>query len=354
MSTRISLKKQFRDKPVIYKKCRMYYDSINWGNVITKGQGMDYIIFDLEWNQATGNHEKENRQIPFEIIEIGAVKLNSNREMVGEFSELIKPQIYKEIHYITSKLIHIQMEELEKGKPFLEVMKRFLEWCGNDCVFCTWGPLDLMELQRNMDFYHMEPLSDKPIKFYDIQKLFSLAYEDGKLRRSLEYAIDMMLIKKDIPFHRAFSDAYYTAKIFDKIEDPAVLEKFSFDTYRIPPKKEDEIYINFDHYNKYISRGFADKTKLLNDKEVMSSRCYCCNRALKKKIRWFTPNGKHYYSVVYCFRHGYTKCKLRIRKSDTGEVYAVKTGKSISHSEMKNLCDQLQKLKEAKKQRQKK
>ena len=109
---------------------------------------MDYIIFDLEWNQSShpGEVDENGNTLPFEIVEIGAVKLNENRDMIGEFSELIKPQIYHEMHYITSKLIHLQMEQLEKGKPFTDVMEQFLEWCGEDCIFCTWGPLDLLEL----------------------------------------------------------------------------------------------------------------------------------------------------------------------------------------------------------------
>ena len=206
---------------------------------------MNYIIFDLEWNQGVNRGEKRDKKMPLEIVEIGAVKLNEDREMISEFSELIKPQIYHEMHNITRKIIHIQMEELEKGKPFEEVMPAFLEWCGEDSLFCTWGGLDLLELQRNMTYYGMKPLSDRPIKFYDIQKLFSLAYEDGKSRRTLEYAIDLLDIKKDIPFHRAFSDAYYTAKVFDKIEDPDVLERFSFDIYTPPDSRDKEIEIVF-------------------------------------------------------------------------------------------------------------
>ena len=34
---------------------------------------MDYIVFDLEWNQSSDGQEKEIKEIPFEIIEIGAV-----------------------------------------------------------------------------------------------------------------------------------------------------------------------------------------------------------------------------------------------------------------------------------------
>lgn len=308
---------------------------------------MDYIIFDLEWNQSShpGEVDENGNTLPFEIVEIGAVKLNENRDMIGEFSELIKPQIYHEMHYITSKLIHLQMEQLEKGKPFTEVMEQFLEWCGEDCIFCTWGPLDLLELQRNMRYYGMEPLSDKPIRYYDIQKLFSIAYEDKKSRRSLEYAIDMLGIHKDIPFHRAFSDAYYTAKVFDMIEDPVVLEKVSFDTFMLPDSKANEVSIHFIDYDKYISRVFTDKSKLLNDKDIIDVKCFRCRRSLKKKIKWFSPNGKHYYTVAYCLRHGYTKSKLRVRKAEGGGVYVVKTSKSISTEDAKQIKEKAKILK---------
>ena len=41
---------------------------------------MNYIVFDLEWNQSPNGKERENPRLPFEIIEIGAVKLNSRLE----------------------------------------------------------------------------------------------------------------------------------------------------------------------------------------------------------------------------------------------------------------------------------
>ena len=147
---------------------------------------MNYIVFDLEWNQSNTGREPEIRELPFEIIEIGAIKLNNEMKFVGEFSQLVKPEVYQEMHYITRKLIHMQMEELQCGKPFPLVIDEFLEWCGKDSIFCTWGPLDLVELQRNMSFYNMQPLSNKPFQCLDVQKLFSLAYEDGKKRRNLE------------------------------------------------------------------------------------------------------------------------------------------------------------------------
>ena len=309
---------------------------------------MNYVILDLEWNQSSTGREEISKSLPFEIIEIGAIQLNSDRKMVDEFSELVKPQVYHEMHRVTRKLIHLQMEQLEQGRPFPEVMEQFREWCGDDYIFCTWGPLDLTELQRNIRYYHLEPLSDGPIRFLDVQKLFSIAYEDKKSRRTLEYAIDYLSIEKDIPFHRAFSDAYYTAKVL-ALMDENVLANYSFDVFHLPKNKESEIYVTFDTYAKYISRGFADKTKALEDRTVTGTKCYLCHKALRKKIRWFSPNGKHYYCVSSCDAHGYMKSKIRIRKTDDGTVYVVRTEKFITETELAGIRDKQDKARQQRK-----
>lgn len=309
---------------------------------------MNYVIMDLEWNQSSTGEEEVSKILPFEIIEIGAIKLNNERRMISEFSELVKPEVYHEMHRITRKLIHLQMEQLEQGRSFMEVMEQFREWCGEDYIFCTWGPLDLAELQRNIRYYGMEPLADGPIKFLDVQKLFSIAYEDRKSRRSLEYAIDYLNIEKDIPFHRAFSDAYYTAKVL-ALMDEKVLENYSFDVFHLPKNKEAEIHVVFDTYAKYISRAFPDKAQALEDKTVTETKCYLCHRPLRRKIRWFSPNGKHYYCVSYCDRHGYMKSKIRIRKAENGDVYVMKTQKFITEADIDNIRDKQTKARQQRK-----
>lgn len=315
---------------------------------------MNYIVLDLEWNQSNTGEEKEVAVMPFEIIEIGAIKLNDTGVMVSEFNELVRPQVYREMHHITGKLIHIQMQELERGKPFPEVMQEFLDWCGEEeYIFCTWGGMDLTELQRNIKFYNMTPLSQGPLQFLDVQKLFGIAYENRKNRRALEYAIDFLQIEKDIPFHRAFSDAYYTVKIFERIlqKDSTILKNVSFDVYCPPKTREEEVKHQFDTYQKYISREFADKAEAFADREVMSSKCYLCHRNLRKKIKWFSVNGRHYYCVAYCERHGYLKGKIRVRKSDEGKTYIVKTTKFISSEEVDAIAKRRDRAKELRKKK---
>ena len=187
-----------------------------------------------------------------------------------------------------------------------------------------------------MHFYGMEPLSGEPIRFLDVQKLFSIACDEKEQRRNLEHAIDFLKIEKDVPFHRAYSDAYYTARILRELPQE-VFVNYSIDTYVLPQTRQDEIHVMFHDYMKYVSREFADKQKALEDREVISTKCYLCHRNLRKKIRWFSPNGKHYYSVSLCPVHGYMKSKIRIRKSERGMVYVVKTSKFISEQDCQKM-----------------
>lgn len=312
---------------------------------------MEYIVLDLEWNQASDSNDDRSKMLNFEIVEIGAVKLNNRMEIIDTFHEMIRPQVYDEMHKITERLIQIHMSELVNCRLFNEVMKDFLEWCSDEYMFGTWGPLDLTELQRNMVFFGMEPLGTGPFKFYDVQKLFSIAYEDGKSRRSLEYAVDFLKLTKDIPFHRAISDAYYTARVLQMIKDPVALQRVSFDTFILPENHRREVHVVFDNYAKYISRAFEDKEALLADREVISTRCYLCHRNLRRKIRWFSPNGKHYYSVSYCDKHGYMKGKIRIRKAENNMVFAVKTTKFISEKEVAGIQMKKERAREIRKER---
>ena len=51
----------------------------------------NFIVFDLEWNQNPGGKEASVERLPFEIFEIGAVKLNEEREKVADHPSLRVP-----------------------------------------------------------------------------------------------------------------------------------------------------------------------------------------------------------------------------------------------------------------------
>lgn len=298
---------------------------------------MNYIVFDLEWNQSPDGKERSNRKLPFEIIEIGAVKLDDERKVTDTFRRIIRPQVYKRIHSSIHELIHVDYSDLLDGVSFPQAAREFLEWCGDDYRFCTWGNQDLTELQRNLKYYDMLCLLPGPVFYYDAQKLFGWFHEHKKLRRGLEYAVDSLELEKKLCFHRAQEDAEYTAEIFRRLDMESILPYFSVDVYQNPKKKREEIHISYPVYDKYISKEFTDKEKIMKDREVCSTRCPVCHLPAKRKIRWFVNNSKAYESISFCQNHGYVKGKVRIRRTDEGGFYAVKTLKNVGTEKMEKI-----------------
>jgi len=308
-----------------------------------------FVVIDLEWNQCPGGKAKENPALPFEIVEIGAVKLNENREIIGHFSETIRPQVYRRFHFRTKEILHMDMEELKSARIFPQVAADFLSWCGEDVLFCSWGPLDLAELQRNMSFYGMENPLPTPLFYYDVQKLFSIQYEDGKVRRSLEDAVEHLEIRKEAPFHRAFEDTWYTCEVLRLLDWEQVKEYRSVDYYRLPESRKEEIHLRFRRYAKFVSRTFESREEALQDREVLSTRCYVCNARMKRVIPWFAVGVKYCWSLNECPTHGLVKGKIRIKKSVDDRTFVVKTLKLIGEEEAEQIRVKYENAKKRKK-----
>ena len=66
---------------------------------------MEYVVVDFEWNQSPYGKNASNKRLPFEIIEIGAVKkLDEEGREIDRFSEMIKPKVYRKMNHVTKKI----------------------------------------------------------------------------------------------------------------------------------------------------------------------------------------------------------------------------------------------------------
>lgn len=192
------------------------------------GEDMNYIIYDLEFNQKNNSSAEVNNSsietevnnicnIPFEIIQIGALKLNESFQTISTFNTLIKPTVYKTIHPFVENLTKITNDMVASCKDFVHVYEDFLKFIGNDeIILCVWGAADIKELVRNIKFYNLST-SYVP-KYFDIQKYASKYLKaPGKSRIGLRNAIELLNIPIEGEFHDAFNDAYYTAEVFKLI-----------------------------------------------------------------------------------------------------------------------------------------
>ncbi|NCC69544.1 MAG: exonuclease, partial [Clostridia bacterium] len=64
---------------------------------------MNYVVVDLEWNQAMSSKSSVFNKLPIhlcgEIIQIGAAKLNDDMSPGEEFQVDVKPIYFKRMHY---------------------------------------------------------------------------------------------------------------------------------------------------------------------------------------------------------------------------------------------------------------
>lgn len=298
---------------------------------------MNYIVMDLEWNQSASGQTGENPRLPFEIIEIGAAKLDQKFNIIEQYGSIIKPRVYRRLQSKIREILNYDENLLRTGRPFDVVFREFKKWCGEDFIFCTWGPLDLTYLQQNMDFYYMKTFRF-PLKYYNLQEIYAINYYNDKYQMpSLEKAVSELNIPINEPFHCAKNDAYYTAKVFQEMSHKRLSDMYSIDYYHYPTCREEEILTQHSNYSEYISRTFQNKKEALSDKNIITLRCNKCNKKLSKKIKWFVNNPSTQICVGKCWNHGLICGKIKFKNTRDGNLFVVKTIEKINKKEFERI-----------------
>lgn len=188
---------------------------------------MEYIVFDLEFNQGfdkTLNKTVSNERCPFEIIQIGAIKLDSNFNIIDTFNSYVRPEIYKNIHPFVGKMTGITLKDVVDAPSFAKVYKDFKKFIsGKNPILCVWGTGDLKELYRNITYYDL-PSKSLPKSYINIQHYASNYFENPAGKSiGLQNAIQILGLNQDKSYHDALNDAYYTAQVFMRIQNPSIV-----------------------------------------------------------------------------------------------------------------------------------
>ena len=191
---------------------------------------MNYIIFDLEWNNAYSYAKKGFMN---EIIEIGAVKLNERLEIVDTFKQLILPKITKKLSGRCKSLTNITNEELKQnGIPVADAIKDFSRWSrGDGNVFMSWSNSDLYVLTNNYQTFLGNLNINFITKYCDAQKYcMSFIERENNNQISLADCGEAFGIKIDTDkLHRALADCYLTAECLKKVFDKDKLQNYIHD-----------------------------------------------------------------------------------------------------------------------------
>ena len=176
---------------------------------------MNYIVVDLEWNQAMSSKSSVFNKLPIhlrgEIIEIGAVKLNDDMSLGEEFTIDVKPVYFKRMHYKVKKLTGFDKERLAKGLAFPDAMEIFRDWCGEDVTFLTWGCDDRGIMEQNIIIHDLD--WDWIAGWVNLQLIYNLQTGGDKNQKSLASAMEHFGIEQTRIAHDALGDAYNKALV---------------------------------------------------------------------------------------------------------------------------------------------
>ncbi|MDS0526423.1 exonuclease domain-containing protein [Clostridium sp. SHJSY1] len=188
---------------------------------------MNYIIFDLEFNQKhPDNKNTKSPSLMFEIIQIGALKLNEQLETIGSFNSLVKPTVHTTIHPYVEDLTSITTAQVSICETFPKIYENFLDFIGtNDIIWGVWGCDDITQFIKNIRFHNLSD-SNLSKKYIDIQKYASkyCNYPTG-CKIGLKNAVTTFNILSQDEFHNALNDAYYTSEVFKRINNKKIRPK---------------------------------------------------------------------------------------------------------------------------------
>ena len=273
---------------------------------------MHYIILDLEWNQPISwqspAYKRVGDRLIFEMIQIGAARMDENLEITETLSLPIAPTEYRQIHPRIRRMTGLGAEELAGAPQFREALEQFAAWCGDDYALLTWGCDDVSVLQQNIDFFECGDIHLSPL--YDIQKLFTEVHQ-LKDRPSLQKAMELMEIapEEDKAFHNAKNDAWYTALVFRTLPDPArVLD------HALQPKS----LIHHQHKDreKTAMTSFPSLRAALESEIALKPVCPRCGRNLALDGEYVPQSPDKYISLGKCRNHGKMLLRLTLRPEE--------------------------------------
>ena len=171
------------------------------------------IVMDLEWNHGTVDKQLllEGRTLRFEIIQIGAVQVDSLGNICKTFERLVMPCVHRTIMPKVIELTGITDRNLKGQQGFVQVWQDFCRWAGEEKRIVFWGNCDKAVLLSNLLYHKID--GGESLQMYDLQAMFDCAFLKGGQQTSLSAAIEQLGLPPYGSYHSALSDAVNAANI---------------------------------------------------------------------------------------------------------------------------------------------
>ena len=273
---------------------------------------MNYIVFDMEWNQPWPGSPSARKVLPVqirgEIIQIGAVRITEDQTVADEFQVLIRPKYYRRLNRRVSKLTGIKESRLlEEGVSMQKAMADFRQWCGEDIIFLTWGFDDITILRENLRLYGID--ENWVNRWYNAQMIFNAQTDGSTAQKALKTAMEIMNIEATRPAHDALGDAYHTALICARLDLKKGIREY---------EEALQSHINGFHgaelpgcISRKVFYDYPDKHAALTAMSGEENRCPTCGRQMLGK-RWFAQPGRRYMDLATCPEHGQFLIRVRL------------------------------------------
>ena len=226
---------------------------------------MNYIVLDMEWNQASTYAEMVKKPVFLtgEIIQIGAVKLDQDFQAVDSFDHRIVPRYYTALHPAVAEITGLSERDLRRGESFPDAFAAFCDWCGADFVFLIWGTEDLRILRKNMELYDMDTSFMPPC--FNLQNVFAKQLAQNTKQYGLHKALDFV---HETPYdaHDALNDAKSTTLVCRHLDMSRGLAE-----YQEIVEHRDGIVECYEFEEPYL-----DIADALSDDYVVSFECPTC------------------------------------------------------------------------------
>ena len=185
-----------------------------------------HVIMDLEMCKVPKANKSKDYRWKQETIQIGAVLLNDNYEIVDQFSTYVAPE-YGYVDSFINKLTGIASKDVIGAPKMAEAMKLFTDWIpAGDVEIVSWSNSDEYQIKHEMESKHISNARMEELlgNWNDCQVTFSGLVESER-RYSLQDALIISDIKAEGREHDGLADAYNTALLYAKMSTE---ETFTF------------------------------------------------------------------------------------------------------------------------------
>lgn len=280
---------------------------------------MNYVVVDLEWNQAMSSKSSVFNKLPIhlsgEIIEIGAVKLNEDMTPGEEFTIDIKPVYFRRMHYKVKKITGFDKDRLAHGIAFADALEQFRQWCGENVTFITWGSDDQRIMEQNIIIHDLD--WDWIAGWINLQLIYNLQTGGDKNQKSLASAMGHFEIEQTRVAHDALGDAYNTALVASRLDMAEGLRLYP-DAARIlasrmPGRRPPAESAGPDALLHDCFDGFESKAAAFADSRLSQLPCPCCGKETRGR-KWVNQGDQRYMNIYTCQEHGAYLVRARFRK----------------------------------------